>query len=228
MNRLRYALLTIATIIVAGTAGSAWAAESVSQLIKEGESVVTTARQAETAQNNVKQSNEQLVTESAQLKNEQDTLKVAVTAFQDRQDKVNGLMNAYKTNCAGKTLPEDKYKVCKDQETTILAAASSVNAAQVPLVKRQDEFNARVTMFQVKLKQLKADAPQVAANYEIALNNEQNWLNRARNFLLTPAVRRLADKARCADFRTTPKGIDALNQMSAAALVCLKRIKSGG
>lgn len=228
MYRLRYALLPIAVILLASTAGPAWAAESVSQLIKKGESVVAVARQAESAQNNVRRTNEQLVAEGAQLKSDQATLKVTVDAFQVQQNKVNDLMTTYKTNCAGKTLPEDKYKVCKDQETTILAAASSVNAAQVPLVKKQDDFNARVTEFQAKLKQLKADAPNAAANYEIALDNEQNWLNEARGFLLTPAVRHLASKEHCANFQTAPKGIQALNQMSAAALDCLKRIKAGG
>lgn len=228
MNKLRCALLAIAMITVAGAAGSTWAAESVSQLIKQGESVVAAAHQAEAAQNDIKQRNAQLEAESAQLKSDQDTLKVAVSTFQDRQNRVNDLMASYKTNCAGKTLPEDKYKVCKEQETTILAAASSVNAAQVPLVKQQDDFNARVTAFQAKLKQLKTDAPTAAANYEIALNNEQDWLNGARMFLLTPAVRRLAGKAHCGDFRTAPKGIAGLNQMSAAALECLKKIKSGG
>lgn len=228
MNRFRYALLPITVIFGAGAAGSAWAAVSVSQLIKQGESVVAAARQAETAQNDVKHQNTQLEAEGVQLKSDQATLKVSVDAFQVQQNKVNDLMASYKTNCAGKTLPEDKYKVCKEQETTILAAASSVNAAQVPLVKQQDDFNARVTAFQEKLKQLKANAPNAAANYEIALENEQNWLNEARVFLLTPAVQHLARKAHCADFRTAPKGIGGLNQMSATALDCLKRIKAGG
>lgn len=228
MNRLRYAPLAIAMITVAGAAGSAWAADSVNQLVKQGEAAVAAASQAEAAQNDVKQRNTQLEAEGAQLKSDQVTLKSAVATFQGSQNKVQDMMADYKKNCAGKTLPEDKYKTFKDQETTILAAASSVNAAQVPLVKQQDAFNARVTAFQAKLKQLKADAPNAAANYEIALNNEQDWLNQARGFLLTPAVRHLARKAHCANFQTAPKGIKALNQMSAAALDCLKRIKAGG
>lgn len=225
MNMLRY--FALATTLAA-SAGSAWAAESVSQLINEGVPIIAAAKQAEAAQNDIKQRNMQLAAESEQLKTDQATLKTQVTAFQDQQNKVNDLVSAYKKTCAGKTLPEDKYKTCKEQETTITEAASSVNAAQAPIVKQQDSFNARVTAFQASLQQLKADAPKAASDYEVALNNEQNWLNRTRNFLLTPAVRRLANKARCADFRTAPQGVSGLNQMSDDALACLKKIKAGG
>lgn len=227
MNKLRYVALAIAIATVIGGVGTTRAAESINQLIKEGAAVVSAARQAETAQNGVKQRDGQLSAESAQLKSDQTALNAKVTAFQDQQKKVNDLMASFKENCAGKKLPEDKYKACIDQKTTILAAASSVNAAQVPLVKQQDDFNARVLVFQSKLKQLKADAPTAATNYELALNNEQNWLNRARNYLLTPAVRRLANKVNCPDFATAPKGISGLNQMSKAAVDCLKKIKAG-
>lgn len=215
-------------IIVAGisTAGPLWAAESVSQLISEGESAVTAAQQAASAQADIKQRNATLATESEQLKTDQTALKTEVSAFQDRQSKVNGMVADYKKDCSGKTLPENKYKACKEQETTIMSAASSVNAAQAGVVKSQDAFNARVTSFQAKLKQLKEDAPNAAANYEVALNTEQNWLNRARNMLLTPSVQRLAKKAACADFRTAPNGVDGLNQMSANALECLKKINT--
>lgn len=228
MNRLLYLPLAIAMITVADVAGSARAAESVSQLIKQGEAVVAAAHQAKAAQNDISQRNTKLKAESTQLKSDQATLQSAVTTFQDKQDKVKGMMADYQKNCAGKTLPEDKYKTCKDQEATILAAASSVNAAQVPLVKQQDEFNARVTAFQSEVKRLKTDAPNAAANYEIALNSEQDWLNQARGFLMTPAVRHLARKAHCENFQAAPKGINGLNRMSDAALACLKKIKAGG
>lgn len=226
MNKTLLAVLSLA-ILAAGTAIPVWGAESVNQLIKSGETAIANATKAKAAQDDVESRNKQLQAEEVTIKADQAKLETQIKAFNQQQDQIKAKIADFKKNCAGKKLEKKDYDVCIQQQTEITKGEAAINAQQVPLVKQQDDFNNRVTTFKAQADQLNADSPTAAANYTVALNSEQNWLNQARNFLTSPALGRLTRKAHCADFSTSVSDVAGINGMSAKALDCLKRIKSG-
>lgn len=213
---------------LAGIVTVAWGAESVINLISEGETVVANVKATQAAQDEMTRKNKALAAEGPQLVADQQKLQDDIAAYKKQMDDVNAQTADYKAKCDGKALNNDQYKACKAQLAQINQMIAAVNARPKQLNKQQQDFNDRATAYNKEAQELKTAAPKASNDYSDALTKEEAWIDRVRTFLLSPAVQPYAKKAGCPNVEKPAKNIEGVNKMSVQALACLKKIAGTG
>lgn len=215
---------------LAGIVTVAWGAESVINLISDGEAVVSNVKTTQSAQDAVTKQNQALAAEGPQLVADQKKLQADIAAYQKQVDDVKTQSADYKIKCQNKdkNLKPDEFKACQAQRAQITALIDQVNKQPQVLNQRQKDFNDRANAYNKATQDLKADAPKASNAYSIALTKEEAWIDRVRTFLLSPAVQPYAKKAGCPDVEKPAKDIAGVNKMSIKALACLKKIAGTG
>lgn len=215
---------------LAGIVTVAWGAESVINLISEGESVVSNVRTTETAQEAVTKKNKALAAEGPQLVTDQKKLQDDIAAYTKQVDAVKAQSADYKAKCQDKdkNLKPDEFKACQAQRAQITALIDQVNKEPQVLNQRQKDFNDRANAYNKATQDIKTEAPKASNDYSNALTKEESWIDRVRTFLLSPAVQPYAKKAGCPDVEKPAKDIEGVNKMSVKALACLKKIAGTG
>ncbi|HET7395284.1 MAG TPA: hypothetical protein VFK12_02470 [Gammaproteobacteria bacterium] len=213
-----------------GMATVAWGAESVINLISEGESIVANVKTTKAAQEEVTNKNKELAKEGPQLVTDQKKLQDDIAAYQKQVDDVNAQSADYKAKCQDKNkrLTPDEFKACTAQRAQITDLIAQVNKVPGALNKRQTDFNNRANAYNKEAEELKTSAPKTSNEYSNALAKEESWIDRVRTFLLSPAVQPYAKKAGCPNVEKPAKDIDGVNKMSVQALACLKKIAGTG
>ncbi|MGH8372162.1 MAG: hypothetical protein ACRETO_05465, partial [Gammaproteobacteria bacterium] len=114
---------------LAGIVTVAWGAESVINLISEGESVVANVRTTKNAQENATHTNKELAAQGPQLVADQKKLQDDIAAYQKQVDAVNAQKADYTAKCQNKdkNLKPDEFKACNAQREKITALISQVN-----------------------------------------------------------------------------------------------------
>lgn len=215
---------------LAGIVTAAWGAESVINLISEGETVVANVKSTQAAQDEITHKNKSLAAEGPQLVAEQKKIQDDIAAYKQKVADVKTQEDDYKAKCQNKdkNLKPDEFKACTAQRQQITAMIDQVNKEPVALNKRQSDFNARATAYNKDAQDLKTAAPKASNDYSDALTKEEAWIDRVRTFLLSPAVQPYAKKAGCPNVEKPAKNIEGVNKMSVQALACLKKIAGTG
>jgi uncharacterized phage infection (PIP) family protein YhgE len=215
---------------LAGMVTVAWGAESVINLISEGESIVANVKTTKAAQEEVTNKNKSLAKEGPQLVADQKKLQDDITAYTKQVADVKSQEADYKAKCQdkNKNLKPDEFKACQAQRAQITTLIDQVNKEPAALNQRQKDFNDRATAYNKATQDLKTAAPKASNDYSNALTKEESWIDRVRTFLLSPAVQPYAKKAGCPDVEKPAKDIDGVNRMSVKALACLKKIAGTG
>jgi uncharacterized protein YlxW (UPF0749 family) len=228
-SKFRIASLALGLGLI-GAVTAAWGAESVINLISEGETIVSNVKATKATQDEVTRKNSDLAKEGPQLVDEQKKLQADIAAYQKQVDDVKTQEADYKAKCQNKdkNLTPDEFKACTAQRNQITALINSVNKQPQILNQRQKDFNDRANAYNKSTQDLKTDAPKASAAYANALTKEENWIDRVRTFLLSPAVQPYAKKAGCPNVEKPAKDIDGVNKMSVQALACLKKIAGTG
>jgi hypothetical protein len=215
---------------LAGIVTAAWGAESVINLISEGEAVVSNVKTTKATQEEVTKKNKELAVEGPQLVADQKKLQDDIAAYTKQVDDVKVQSADYKTKCQDKdkNLKPDEFKACQAQRAQISALIDQVNKQPQILKKRQNDFIDRANAYNKATQDIKTAAPKASNDYSNALTKEESWIDRVRTFLLSPAVQPYAKKAGCPDVEKPAKDIDGVNKMSVQALGCLKKIAGTG
>lgn len=215
---------------LAGVVTVAWGAESVINLISEGETVVANVRSTKAAQDDATRKNKELAAEGPQLVAEQKKIQDDIAAYQKAAADVKAQEDDYKAKCQNKdkSLKPDEFKACQAQRAQITAAIDNVNKEPLSLNARIKDLNNRAGVYKTEMTQFNASSPKISTDYSNALTREEAWIDRVRTFLLSPAVQPYAKKAGCPDVNKPAKDIDGVNKMSVQALACLKKIAGTG
>lgn len=218
----------IATISLAfGLAGAltaAWGAESIINLISQGEAIVNEVKNSKATYEDINKRNKDLAAQGKQLVAEQKQLQQAVADYTKQNEQVKKQIADYKAKCEGKQLNQQQYTECKNELAQVNQSIAAVNAIPAKLKKQQGDFNARATKYNQDTKALQAQAPTASRNYQNALAKEEQWLDQVRQFVGSAAVQPYAQKAGCPDPKKVAKSIDQVMVQSTHFLACLKKI----
>ncbi|HET7649860.1 MAG TPA: hypothetical protein VFL15_04070 [Gammaproteobacteria bacterium] len=226
-SKIRIASLALGLGLI-GAVTAVWGAESVINLISQGETIVAKVKSTKAAQEALTKKNNDMATEGPKLNAESKQLQADVAAYQKQADEVKAQTADYKAKCEGKTLNQQEYKACKAQLDTINQMINQVNAQPPKLNQRSKDLQTRAAAYNGAIKEIQEQGPKVNRDYSLALTDEEQWIDRVRTFLLSPAVQPYAKKAGCPDVEKPAKNIEGVNKMSIQALACLKKIAGTG
>jgi uncharacterized protein YlxW (UPF0749 family) len=218
-------IIALASVFtLAGALVPAWSAESVTDLISQGEAVEAKTNTTKAALDQAVKNNDALVAEGKQIQAEQQQLKAAIDNYKKQNDSLKQQTADYKSKCDNKQLTPDQYKACKEQLAQINANINAVNAQPAILNKQQNDFLARANKYN---QEVKSAPKQVSADdtaFRNALINQYQWLDKARVLVASPAFAPYAKKADCPDVKNPAKTTETAMKMSDEILTCLKKV----
>ena len=224
MNAKSRIFPVLLTLALAGALTAAWGAESVINLISQGEAIQNEVNASKTAQEDVDHRNKELQATGKQLVADQQQLQQDLAAYQKQNAGVKSQIADYKSKCEGKQLNPDTYKACKAQLAQINVNIVAVNAIPAKLNKQQNDFNASAVKYNKDTKDLQARARTVSANYSNALSKAEQWEYQASNLVASQGFQQYAKTAGCPDVRKQPKTIDGILKMNTGILTCLRKV----
>jgi chromosome segregation ATPase len=218
-------IIAIASLLtLAGAMVAAWGAESVVDLISQGEAVTSKTDSAKTALDQAVKNNDALVAEGKQIQAQQQQLQANIDAYKKQNDDVKQQTVDYKAKCDNKQLTPDEYKACKEELAQINASINAVNAKPASLNKQQNDFLARAKKYNEEVKTAPKAVSAAQTAYRNALISQFQWLDKARVLVASPAFAPYAKKAGCPDVKNPAKTDEAGMKMSDEILTCLKKV----
>lgn len=216
------ALASIFTLV--GVLTTAWGAETVADLISQGEAVTAKTNSAKTALDTAVKNNDALVAEGKQIQAEQQQLKANIDAYKKQNDDVKQQTTDYKSKCDNKQLTPDQYKACKEQLAQINASINAVNAQPAILNKQQNDFLAHANKYNQEVKAAPKEVSAADTAFRKAEIDQFQWLDKARALVASAAFEPYAKKAGCPDVKNPAKTTDSAMKMSDEILTCLKKV----
>lgn len=218
-------IVTLSLVLgLAGAVVTAWGAESVMDLISQGEAAMAKVKSSKTALDELTQKNTALVAEGNEIRTTQTQLQADIAAYSKVNGDIAAKTAAYKAKCNNKQLTPDEYKACAAQLSEINASIASANTEPAKLKARQQAFIARATAFNQQAQELPNQVKAADATYRTALSYEYAWLDRARDQVATPAFQPYAKKYKCPNVMKPAKTQEEADTMSEQILACLKRV----
>ncbi|MGH8396708.1 MAG: hypothetical protein ACRETA_00480 [Gammaproteobacteria bacterium] len=222
---VRIAALAL-TLGLAGVLTTAWGAESVVNLISQGESVTTAVNSAKSARDAAVEKNNALAAEGKQIVAEQQKLQADIGALKTKEDSIKQETDAYKSNCqsTSKRLSPDQYNACKAQHDQIQSDIDQAKTQPPILQKRQADFIARATKYNQEIKDQPKQVSAADTKYRNSIPALENWVDAARTMVASAAFQPYAKKAGCPNVMKPPKSLEAMMTMSNEILTCLKKV----
>lgn len=220
-------LATLALVVsLTGMCTAAWGAESVINLISQGEITTAHVHTGKAALEAATRKNDALAAQGKQIAAAQQQLQADIAALTAKEGSIKQETAAFKSSCENtKTrLTPDQYKACKVQHNQLKSDITQVNSQPPILKKRQADFIARANKFNKEVVAAPGQVQAADATYRNALASQEQWLDRARNLVATPAFQAYAKKANCPDVMQPPKTIAGVMRMSNGILACLKKV----
>jgi uncharacterized protein (DUF3084 family) len=136
MNKTRITLISL-VLGLAGACTAAWGAESVMNLISQGEAIQSEVEKAKSGLDEAVQKNHDMAAEGKKLQGEQEQFQQDMAAWQKENDAVKQHTADYTTNCGAKDkkLTDDEFKACKADHDQLAADITRVNG-EIPGVER--------------------------------------------------------------------------------------------
>jgi predicted nucleic acid-binding Zn-ribbon protein len=220
-------IFTLAFILgLAGALTAAWGAESVVELITQGEASAAKMNSAKDALDAAMTKNNTLALEGNQIKAQQQQIQSEITAYKQKVDDVKTETDNYKTTCNGKQLNPDQYKACKAQIAQVNSDITAVNAEQKKLNKLQSDWQSRAVKYNQEVQTTPKEVREADNKYRTAMADQYQWLDKARDMVASPAFQPYAKKSGCPDVRKPAKTSEAAIKMSEDILACLKKVAS--
>ncbi|MGH8336778.1 MAG: hypothetical protein ACRETL_08185, partial [Gammaproteobacteria bacterium] len=192
-------IVTLALALgLASALTTAWGAESVGNLISQGESVITAVNSAKAARDAAVQKNNALAAEGKQITAEEQQINAGIAALNQRASQVKSEAADYEQSCV-KTKPptQDKFNACKAQQVQVKDDIAAVNAQPAKLKQQQDAWVGRATKYNQEIK----DAPKQVRVADTAYRNTipalEDWNNAARTMVASAAFQPYAKKVGC-------------------------------
>lgn len=227
MNKTRISLISL-VLGLAALATTAWGAESVMALISNGEAVQKEVSDTKAAMEASEKKNKDLAAEGNKLTSDQKQLTADVAAWNKENDSLKQRIADNQTNCGpDKKLNQDQYKACKEQITQLNDDIKKVNDENGDLNKRNKDINERIPKYNEAIKGIGDEIKQGYAAYNAALKKEAAWLDQARTQMSSSAFASYGKKAGCPDVNKNAKTPEAMIQMSADVITCLKKVSAG-
>jgi len=196
-------------------------------LISNGESVQKEVLDTKAAMDAAEQKNKDLAAEGNKLKSDQEQLTKDVASWKQENADLNQRVGEYKTNCSpDKKLNQDEYNACKAQIAQLNTDISKVNAENADLNKRNKDINDRIPKYNANIHGIGDQIKDGYAAYNAALKKEAAWLDQARTQMSSSAFASYGKKAGCPDPNKNTKTAEAMIQMSADVISCLKKVSS--
>ena len=226
MNKTRLSLISL-VLGLAALATTAWGAESVMSLISNGESVQKEVTDTKAAMEASEKKNHDLATEGKKLGADQQQLLADVASWNKENDALKARISDNQANCGpDKKLSQDQYNACKAQIAQLNEDINKVNAENGELNKRNKELNERLPKYNESIKGIGDEIKSGYADYNAALKKEAAWLDQARTQMSSSAFASYGKKAGCPDPNKNTKTAEAMIQMSADVISCLKKVSS--
>ena len=208
---------------LAGALATAWGAESVMDLISQGESVMAKVASAKAAVNDIMQKNTALKAQGPQLQAQASKLQADIAAYHQASANLNQKIDAYNTQCKHPKTDE-QYKTCKAQNAELKQESDNLSGQPASLNARENALNAAAKTFNQQAKALPDQVKAAENAYDNALKYQYDWLDRARDQVASPAFQPYAKKYHCPNVMKPAKTQEQANTMSDQILACLKRV----
>lgn len=225
-SKFRIASLAVG-LGLAGIVTLAWGAESVVNLISQGEVAIKELKSSQAAYEDGQKQNKELAVEGQKLSEEHQQLQDAIDDYKKQSAAVQQQIADYTAKCSGK-LKQKAYDECKAEQPKVKQAVDDVNAIPAKLNKKQADLSTRASQYNNDVKTLQTNAPKVQQEFNDRLTKDENWLNNVRDFVASPAVQPYAKKAGCPDTKNVAKNIEQVIDQSEKYLSCLKKIAGTG
>ena len=223
---LRIVTLSLA-LGLAGALATAWGAESVMDLISQGESAMTKVKSAKAAVDAVMQKNDALKAQGPQLQAESTKLQADIAAFKQLSANLSQKISDYNTKCKSPKTDEI-FKECKAENAELKQDSESLQTQPAALNAREKSLNASATAYNQQVKALPNDLKTAQDNYTDAVKYQYAWLDKARDQVAQPAFKPYAKKYNCPNVMKPAKTQDDADTMSEQILACLKRVVNSG
>lgn len=223
---LRIVTLSLA-LGLAGALATAWGAESVMDLISQGESAMAKVKTAKTTLEVITQKNTALQAEGTQIQAENTKLQADIAAFKQQVADYNQKATAYKQQCSS-AKTDDQVKACNAQHTALQQESDDLKNKPATLNTREKDFIAKATAYNQQVKALPNDLKTAESNYRTALSYQYAWLDKARDQVAQPAFKPYAKKFNCPNVMKPAKTQDEADTMSDQIIACLKRVVNSG
>ncbi|MGH8311707.1 MAG: hypothetical protein ACRESQ_03845 [Gammaproteobacteria bacterium] len=212
---------------LAGALATAWGAESVMDLISQGESASTKVKTAKAALEGISQKNTALQAEGTQIQAENTKLQADIAAFKQLSANLNQKIADYNTKCKSPKT-DAQFKECKAENAELKQDSDNLQTQPAALNAREKEFIAKATAYNQQIKALPGELTTAESNYRTALSYQYAWLDKARDQVAQPAFQPYAKKFKCPNVMKPSKTQDEADSMSDQILACLKRVVSSG
>lgn len=232
---------------LAGVVTVTWGAESVMSLISHGEVAVRELKSSRAAYKNAEKQNKDLAAEGKQIAVDTQKHNQEVIAFKARRAALSKKYAEFTARCAAKkdkkkdnnkataqpnqkkqyeTYQEQRahYKQCLADQKKLVAETKEVNAVPAKLNKESADLNTRSDQYNKHVKEFMTNAPKLQNTFTDKLNTDEDWLNKVRSFVASPAVQPYAKKAKCPDTKKIAKDVTQVIEQSEQYLACLKKI----
>ena len=220
-------IITLALMFgLAGVLTTAWGAESVVDLITQGETAAAAMKSAKSELDAALQKNAALAAEGKQIQAQQQQIQAGIAAYKKKVANVQTETDNYKSTCSSKQLNTDQYKACKAQLAQINADIATVNAEQPRLTKNQSDWQTRAVKYNQAIQTAPNEVRAADSKYRNAMVDQYHWLDKARLMVASPAFQPYAKKAGCPNVRNPAKTSEAATKMSGEILACLKKVAS--
>ncbi|MDE2140535.1 MAG: hypothetical protein KGJ17_08560 [Gammaproteobacteria bacterium] len=219
---LRIVTLSLA-LGLAGALATAWGAESVMDLISQGESAMAKVKTAKATLEGITQKNVALQSEGTQIQAENTKLQADIAAFKQLSANLNQKIADYNTKCKSPKTDEI-FKECKAENAKLKQDSESLQTQPAALNAREKAFIAKATAYNQQVKALPNDLKTAESDYRIALSYQYAWLDKARDQVAQPAFKPYAKKYNCPNVMKPAKTQDEADTMSDQIIACLKRV----
>ncbi|MGH8413500.1 MAG: hypothetical protein ACRESX_02080 [Gammaproteobacteria bacterium] len=219
-------IVTLALALgLAGALTAAWGAQSVVELIKQGESVIGAVNSAKVDRDALLQKNSSLAAEGKQIVAEQQQLQADIAAFQKASDEFNKKATDYQSKCK-KPPTTDAFNACKAEHAQLIDESTNLKTEPAKLNKRESDLNTKAVKYNQETQVIPKQVRAADDKYRNTLPALENWNTAARTMVASAAFQPYAKKAGCPNVMKPPKTVDAEITMSNEILACLKKVAS--
>lgn len=217
-------IVTLSLVLgLASTLATAWGAESVMDLISQGESNITNVKAAKATLDDLTQKNTTLKDQGTQIQAENTKLQADIAAFKQISATFNQKVSDYNAQCS-KPKTDDQFKACKAENAELKQESDSLRTQPGALNAREKDFISHATAYNQQVKDLPNQLKVAEDKYRNALSFQYAWLDKARDQVAAPAFQPYAKKYSCPNVMKPAKTQEEADTMTSQILACLKRV----
>jgi len=202
---------------------TAWGAESVMDLISQGESNIANVKAAKAALDDITQKNTALQSQGTQIQAENTKLQADIAAFKQQVADYNQKATDYKQQCSS-VKSNDQVKACNAEHSALQQESDDLKNKPATLNAREKAFIAQATTYNQQVKELPNQLKTAEDKYRNAVSFQYAWLDKARDQVASPAFQPYAKKYHCPSVMKPAKTQEEADSMTDQILACLKRV----